>query len=71
MSAVAGTAGAEGIGCLDFESSKVAVLTVLIRNPGFANAGKAEIVRGLDRLAFDSSKSHLLALINGRGALVW
>ena len=54
---------------LDFEPSKVAVLQVLIKNPGFANAAKQTLLAQLAKFAFENNKTTLLAALNERGDL--
>ena len=54
---------------LRFESSKMTVFQMLIQNPSFSNAAKQYLLANLSRMRFDSDKTALLQLINGRGNL--
>ena len=54
---------------LTFENSKLDLLTVLIKNPAFSNAGKQAILNDLGQLTFENSKTTILAQLNARGDL--
>lgn len=52
--------------CLQFDSSKVAVLQKIIARPDFCDATRHALVTQLGRLSFESSKQDLLSRINQR-----
>lgn len=52
--------------CLQFDSSKVAILQKMIARPDFCDATRHAIVTQLGRLGFESSKQDLLTRINQR-----
>lgn len=52
--------------CLQFDSSKVAILQKMIARPDFCDATRHAIVTQLGRLGFESSKQDLLNRINQR-----
>lgn len=52
--------------CLQFDSSKVAILQKIIARPDFCDATRHAIVTQLGRLGFESSKQALLNQINQR-----
>jgi len=51
---------------LSFDSGKEEVLLTLIENPDFCSAAEREILEGIDRLAFESSKKKILSAISDR-----
>lgn len=53
---------------LSFDAGKIDVLLTLIENPDFSAAGKETILRQIDRLNFDASRSQIIAAIQARGA---
>lgn len=52
--------------CLQFDSSKVAILQKMIARPDFGDATRHAVVTQLGRLGFESSKQDLLNQINQR-----
>ena len=52
--------------CVQFDSSKVAILQKMIARPDFCDATRHAIVTQLERLGFESSKQDLLNRINQR-----
>lgn len=55
-------------GRLDFENSKIALLQSLIANPSFSIHAKKRILEGIDHLAFENNRSHILDLLNQQSA---
>lgn len=51
---------------LSFENSREAVLMTLINNPEFSPAGEQAVLRNIDKLSFDSTRSRIIKAINGR-----
>lgn len=51
---------------LEFEASRLQVLSTLIQNPAFGPAAREAILRQLDRLEFEASRSRLLDEIQKR-----
>lgn len=54
------------LSCLSFDAGKVEVLKVLIENPEFSPGAKEAILRQMERLAFDGSRSAVLEAIQKR-----
>ncbi len=54
--------------CLDFESGRVEVLRTLIANPGFASMAKEAILKQIERLEFEGSRTTILRALQDRAA---
>ena len=53
---------------LEFDSGKVEVLKTLIDNPGFSTPAREAILRQIELLSFEASRSSVLAAIQSRAA---
>ena len=52
---------------LDFDPSKEKVLLALVHNPEFRPRAKGAILRNLNRLSFEPTRTHLMREMQGRG----